>query len=114
MRAVLKRALLGMGFWQIGWVEPFAKPIVVVLNNDGYRFAPPIALAQNWPDLQASGRSSGPFPSLRGATATKQSIVAVVAAMNCFACARNDGGPFEKRIGNSRPTLKDGASNAQR
>jgi hypothetical protein len=33
----------------VGWVEPFAKPIAVVLNNDGYRFAPPILRA----DLQA-------------------------------------------------------------
>jgi hypothetical protein len=33
----------------VGWVEPFAKPIISGCGVDGYRFAPPILRATNVP-----------------------------------------------------------------
>jgi hypothetical protein len=44
----------------VGWIEPFAKPIAVVSNSDGYRFAPPI-LRPNEPIWSAGpGFINGP------------------------------------------------------
>src|SRR5438034_923561 len=36
----------------VGWVEPFAKPITVVSEHDGYRFAQPILRADFFSSLR--------------------------------------------------------------